>query len=395
VDVDCALRELALDYGARILAHTGGNDTTGLAQSLFWPVDTCGNKTKQKKNPHKMSSVNAAATCGSVLQNADSLYVSTDDGDDSNDGTKAHPLKTLKKAQLAVRRKIQSVGTTVFLRAGIYELEETLVFTAEDGGISAEAPVVWQAYEGEEVVISGGTRLEDLQWESSSLPNASKALKTTLKAPMSFSSLFVGKTRAVRARWPNGDPSQNLGASLNGTIGPCVKRIDKGAAQKRGGFPPWVPECHQTTGRSAPHQKGWAQSGGCPGGEAAQWKWPTKPKGISGNVSRGGQFPTFSSCTGGAAARYDPPFNSWCCGGGSNVQAGFCLGGPAGGGFQALGTVGVEWANTDKAVAHIFQPLFWGWWAFELNHASTATGNATFARGGFQEARGGGMGGPM
>jgi hypothetical protein len=98
---------------------------------------------------------------------------------------------------------------------------------------------------------------------------------------------------------------------------------------------------------------------------------------------------------GGAAARYDPPFNAWCCGGGSNVNAGFCMGGPAAGGFQALGTVGVEWSNTDKAVAHIFQPLFWGWWAFELKHASTATGNATFSRGGFQEARGGSMGGPM
>ena len=79
VEVDCALRELALDYGSQLLTHTkGGNDTTPLAQSLFWPVDTCGNKTKKRIPPRKTSPVNAAATCGNAAQNggAANFYVS-------------------------------------------------------------------------------------------------------------------------------------------------------------------------------------------------------------------------------------------------------------------------------------------------------------------------------
>jgi hypothetical protein len=219
------------------------------------------------------------------------VYVSISNGSDDNDGSEAHPFKSLQRTQLAVRQMIENnggaVGAIVNIRGGLYELEETLVFSAADGGQNAASPVVWQAYTGEEVVISGGEQLQDLQWEPASLPNSSKTLKASLNHPMNFTSLFVGKTRAVRARWPNGDPSENLGSSMDdgGVIGPCVKR-DDGVAQEWGGFPPWKPQCHQTTGLSAPHRKGWAQSGGCPGGEAAQWKWPTKPIGISGNVSR-------------------------------------------------------------------------------------------------------------
>ena len=36
--------------------------------------------------------------------------------------------------------------------------------------------------------------------------------------------------------------------------------------------------------------------------------------------------------------------------------------------------------------------MLWGWWAFAVAHASTATGLVNFSRGGFQEARGGSIG---
>ena len=41
---------------------------------------------------------------------------------------------------------------------------------------------------------------------------------------------------------------------------------------------------------------------------------------------------------------------------------------------------------------HMFHPLLWGWWAFSVKHASTATGLVNFSAGGWQEARGGSTG---
>ena len=40
----------------------------------------------------------------------------------------------------------------------------------------------------------------------------------------------------------------------------------------------------------------------------------------------------------------------------------------------------------------MFHPLLWGWWAFSVKHASTATGLVNFSAGGWQEARGGSIG---
>ena len=80
-------------------------------------------------------------------------------GDDANPGTLAKPFATLQRAQQAARQKRGGV----FLRGGTYYLPATLVFTAQDSG-TKDAPVVFQNYENEKPVISGGVRLEELDW---------------------------------------------------------------------------------------------------------------------------------------------------------------------------------------------------------------------------------------
>jgi hypothetical protein len=77
-------------------------------------------------------------------------------GGDGNPGTLEKPFATIGRAQQAVRQKPGSV----LLRGGTYYLPEKLVFSAEDSG--SQAPVVYQAYENEQPVISGGVRLEKL-----------------------------------------------------------------------------------------------------------------------------------------------------------------------------------------------------------------------------------------
>src|SRR5580765_4100081 len=81
-------------------------------------------------------------------------------GSDGNPGTLEKPFATIQHAQQAVRRKPGSV----WLRGGTYYLAEKLVFSAEDSGSKA-TPVVYQAYGQEQPVISGGVRLEKLEWQ--------------------------------------------------------------------------------------------------------------------------------------------------------------------------------------------------------------------------------------
>ena len=87
-------------------------------------------------------------------------YFVSPSGDDANPGTLEKPFATLQRAQQAARQK----RGDVFLRGGTYYLPATLVFTAQDSG-TKDAPVVFQNYQGEKPVISGGVRLENLDWQ--------------------------------------------------------------------------------------------------------------------------------------------------------------------------------------------------------------------------------------
>ncbi len=71
------------------------------------------------------------------------------------------PFATLRHARDAVRRMRKDPQNlppvTILVRAGSYELEETLRFLPEDGG-SASAPVIYQAFPGERPILRGGRR---------------------------------------------------------------------------------------------------------------------------------------------------------------------------------------------------------------------------------------------
>ncbi len=72
------------------------------------------------------------------------------------------PFATLRHARDAVRRMRKDPKNlppvTILVRAGSYELEETLRFLPEDGG-SASAPVVYQAFPGERPILRRGRRI--------------------------------------------------------------------------------------------------------------------------------------------------------------------------------------------------------------------------------------------
>ena len=79
------------------------------------------------------------------------VYVDVQNGADTNAGTEEAPVQTLKKAQELARA--QGSNVTVCLRGGEYVLEEPMAFDSNDSGQT------WTSYEGEEAVISGGTKI--------------------------------------------------------------------------------------------------------------------------------------------------------------------------------------------------------------------------------------------
>lgn len=137
------------------------------------------------------------------------LYVSLQ-GNDSNPGTIEQPFRTIKAAQNAVRslRKHRSGAIAVYFRAGTHYLDETIVFSAEDSG-EQEAPVLYAAYPGERVVLSGGRRLS-LQWSK----HRNGIMQAKVPVGTRTDQLFVNGQRQVLARYPNYDPAAHY---LNGT----------------------------------------------------------------------------------------------------------------------------------------------------------------------------------
>jgi len=115
----------------------------------------------------------AAVVSSACVCSAQPYFVSPA-GDDANPGTLERPFATLPRAQRAAGQK----HGDVFLRGGVYYLSAPLVFTSADSG-TKETPVVFQNYRGEKPVISGGVRLDQLDWQ----PYANGVLRAKVPAP--------------------------------------------------------------------------------------------------------------------------------------------------------------------------------------------------------------------
>lgn len=108
--------------------------------------------------------------CGLIGQAQPDLYVAPG-GHDSWSGRLPSPnaqgtdgpLATVAAAQPWIRTKRQKQADRerawiVALRGGTYRLSETLTFTPEDAGTEM-APVIYQAYNNERPIISGGREI--------------------------------------------------------------------------------------------------------------------------------------------------------------------------------------------------------------------------------------------
>jgi hypothetical protein len=146
-------------------------------------------------------------------------------GDDANPGSLGKPFATLQHAQLAARQK----HSDVFLRGGTYYLPATLVFTADDSG-TKDAPVVYQNYQGENSVISGGVRLENLDWQ----PYTNGIVQAKVPPDLLTEEIFVNGERQILARYPNANPQAQYFDGF--TSGADIKRRAARWADPAGGY---------------------------------------------------------------------------------------------------------------------------------------------------------------
>ena len=96
------------------------------------------------------------------------VYFVSPQGDDANSGGRGTPFRTLEQARERVRRLnhqgvLPADGVTIMLREGRYEVSRGVVLDSRDSG-QAGRPVVYRAFPGETVTLTGGLLIaaEDL-----------------------------------------------------------------------------------------------------------------------------------------------------------------------------------------------------------------------------------------
>lgn len=162
------------------------------------------------------------------------------------------PLQTLQAARDKARQWRLSKpeeSIHIVLRGGIYYLPETLVLGPEDSG-TAQAPVIWQAYPGETVYISGGRPIVGLKETTILVPQtgqkvrAWQAIVPAVKAgELYFRQLFVQR-RGERFYTRRFRPHKGMYVVAGLTYSPQRKSMAHRAAQQDfiffpGDLQPW------------------------------------------------------------------------------------------------------------------------------------------------------------
>ena len=125
------------------------------------------------------------------------IWVS-ENGNDSNSGSKRSPLRTLQRARDKVRRLpsriLQEKDVTIYIRGGTYRLGKTLRLTSKDSGRCGHN-VIWSAAPGEHPIICGSIKVTG--W---SLYDASLNIYRAYVGPCRSRQLYVNGRRATRAQ---------------------------------------------------------------------------------------------------------------------------------------------------------------------------------------------------
>jgi hypothetical protein len=116
-------------------------------------------------------------------------------GADNNPGTRERPFKTVQKCAQVVKP-----GETCYLRAGVYRES---VRPSQSG--TTEKPIIFAAYENEDVTISGADLVQNWSPFRNSIYQAKLTLPISGYSDTGFlaNQVFVNGEMMAEARWPN------------------------------------------------------------------------------------------------------------------------------------------------------------------------------------------------
>lgn len=139
-----------------------------------------------------------------------SNYYVSPSGNDTSQGTLAHPFATIEKARDIVRTVNGNMTGDIFiyLRGGTYELTSSFILTPADGGTNGYN-IIYKAYNCDNPLISGGVKIIDWTLHDT----AENIYKSAARIPFDTRQLYVNGIRAVRARSIDGS---GWGESGNG-----------------------------------------------------------------------------------------------------------------------------------------------------------------------------------
>jgi parallel beta-helix repeat protein len=152
------------------------------------------------------------------------------------DGPFATPARALTAVREFRRRNPRlDRPIRVVLRHGTYFLEQPLVFTPADSG-TAQSPVIWSSYPGEEATLSAGRELRGWQYDATRRV-AQLILPAVRKGKWFFRELWIDGARRSRCRHPARGYSLVTGspdAKVGGEWGVDCRRL----AVQAGAFEP-------------------------------------------------------------------------------------------------------------------------------------------------------------
>ena len=349
---DCPLRAFTIEMAAYIAPAALKANWTALAQSAF-QMNQCNSTFQQNYQPSKTFQTAPQVEKPNCYR---TVFVHNEIGNDVFDGTIEQPLKTIQGALARTRslRLVHGNESTlcITIRGGTYYLgTNATIFSSQIGAIaltSNDSNLVIENYPGEQVILSGGVLLE-LQWSE-----YGRIMKAQVPSSVNldeFNELYIDGKRAIIAKYPNGDPST------------------QGLYADNPGF----------------------------SNDAKSWISPIRNPSTEIHVqspSRNGTvFTNYQLGVGGGASVFNPPSNFWST---ASPPAGNNYVVPRGlvikdGAFPNL----KNWTNPSTGFVHALHSGRWGSWVFEIASASTSNDTIMFGRGGFQEARGSGSGGPF
>jgi hypothetical protein len=329
-DIDCMWRKLAIRYAPQLQPWLNSEHLVYLRDALELS-SLCGDSELPK-----LSLTRTPARAEEIGTDNITIYVDPVKGSDGNKGTIDAPLKTISAGISGCRHGRQGAETTcnVLLRAGTYHLSATVELTGQDSGLRIAS------YPGEKAVISGGRKLENLQWK----PVQSRAgvfvasLDQAGELPKGVPALRHRGRRVTLARYPNANAELDL-------------------------FP-----------------KGYIT-------EETEWEKPVfhgetcdpntqcgKSKNVTIKVSDAwhGMYQDYTIGVGGACERYDPPESPWCSGDFYLLRQ-----------FPEMHTrspSGIAYAehlpnapykSQEGAIVHAWRPGHWYTWMFEVGKKQT------------------------